>query len=90
MTQYSFIAHAPVDLVLSDVGLSFVSGRNVFTMVVKDLVSLLERFDAEGIHVLELHCLEAPATTTADLLLEGESPAVINVHAWRSGSQSDP
>lgn len=86
MKQYSFIAHSPADLVLSDVELSFVSGRNVFTTVVKDLVVLLARFDAEGIQVLELHCLEAPTTRMADLLLEGESTAVINGHAWRSGS----
>lgn len=86
MKQYSFIVQCPSEVTLHEVGLALDAGRNVFTVVTKDLEALLVLFDVEGVQVLELNRLDAPETTASDLLLEGESPAVINVHAWRSGS----
>ena len=69
MTQlYSFVALAATDVILEELGLSFAAGRNVFTFLTKDLEAFLERLTIEGIHVLEIHRLEAPKTTLNDLL----------------------
>ena len=86
MTQYSFVVYSPAEITLHEVGLSFSAGRNVFTVLTKDLPALLAQFEVEGVRVLALNCIEAPATTIDDLLLAGETSAVINPYARRFGS----
>lgn len=86
MKQYSFVILASVDVVLEDVGLAFLAGRNAFTFVTGDLPGLLERFELEGIRVLEMHSIDVPEASALNLLLEGETADVAGLHAWRSGS----
>lgn len=85
MMQYSFIVHSPDQLILHEVGLAFVPGRNVFTTFTSDLVALLALFDAEGVQVLELNQIGDPPPTSNDHLLEGSETAVLSEHARRHG-----
>lgn len=84
--QYSFIVNSRGEVTLVEIGLSLVPGRNVFCTTTKDIKALLAILELEGVQVLELHRMDPPETTASDLLLEGESLAVLSPHAWRPRS----
>lgn len=84
MKQYSFIVQASSEVVVADLGLTLEAGRNVFTAIVQDLEALLVSLERDRVRIIEMHLMEAPTTTVSDLLLQGESLAVLNPHAWRS------
>lgn len=82
--QCSLIVWAERDVTLSSPILALDQGRSVITVICDDIENLLARLEALDVSILEIHTMSQPATTASDLLLEGESAAVLHSHAWRS------
>jgi hypothetical protein len=86
--QYSVIALASVEVELPEQRIYLERGRNVFTTFTQDLPGLLEQLERRGVSVLQVSTPEQPPTKLTDLLLEGETTAVLygQDHARRPGS----
>lgn len=83
MQQYSIIVTASTDVVIADPILTLEAGRSITTVFTGNIDALLRTLALCGVLVHSVNLIEQPPTTRDDLLLEGESPTVLNDYARR-------
>lgn len=83
MKQYSIVVHAAREVAIADPDVFLEAGTSVFTVFTNDASSVRARLERLDVMIVSLECIEQPSTTLDDLLLDGETPAVLGSHARR-------
>lgn len=79
MEQYSIKAQARKPVAIPDPLVMLDAGFNVFNVVTDDLETLLSDLENEGVTIIEASKMEQEPSSLEDMLVEGESPAMLGI-----------